>query len=58
MKVSILGEAISVLIEKYQFAVDQPWIQKPMSYALYHTWKEFDRIEPAKIESEVLLHRE
>lgn len=44
-KTDMLGKSISTLVERYQYAISQPWVIKPMSYALYHTWKAIDNIE-------------
>ena len=38
----ILQESISELTNVYSKAVKQEYILKPMAYALYTVWKEFD----------------
>ena len=38
-------EAIGDVFNLYQIAKDMDDIRKPISYALYHTWKEWDRKE-------------
>lgn len=35
-------EAVEMLKEKYEEAKKISYINKPLEYALYHTWKEFD----------------
>lgn len=38
-----LGRAIEFLKNTYTFAQTQEWIKQPLVYALYRTWKQFDR---------------
>lgn len=40
-----IGDAIVLLYEEYKRAKDIQWVNKPISYALYHTWKFFDEKE-------------
>ena len=42
-----IGDAMVMLYEEYK-AANSKHIRKPVSYALYQTWKHFDRIEKAK----------
>ena len=37
-----LEKAIELLKEEYEKAKNQPFVQKPLAYALYHTWKKVD----------------
>ena len=39
---SQIGRAVVDLIEAWQDAKDKEWILRPVSYALYHTWKKWD----------------
>lgn len=42
--------AIKRFIENYNKAKNLKWVQKPVSYALYHTWKWADTYEkPRKV---------
>lgn len=41
-KLTELGKAIKHLISVYDKAKELDYIQKPISYALYQTWKEWD----------------
>ena len=38
-----LDKAIKVLKEKYEKAKTIGWVRNPIAYALYHTWKAFDK---------------
>lgn len=38
-----LEKAIKVLTEEYKKAKKIGWIRNPMAYALYQTWKIFDK---------------
>ena len=40
-----IGKAIVCLYENYKKAVEDSSVMKPVSYALYQTWKYVDRIE-------------
>lgn len=45
-------DVIEKFIAHYKFALDSEYIAKPLSYALYHTWKYCDSHErPRKIEN-------
>ena len=37
-----LDDAIAILQKKYADALKQDWIKKPLSYAIYYTWKEIE----------------
>ncbi len=37
-----LEKAIELLKAEYEEAKKQEWVQKPLAYALYHTWKKVD----------------
>ena len=47
-KISPQGQAIIDIIEEYSIAVDSSYVRKPISYALYHTWKKWDKQEQAR----------
>jgi hypothetical protein len=48
-----IGKAIMNLIEEYDIAKDNEYVRKPISYALYHTWRRWDEKEkPRNVESE------
>lgn len=48
-----IGKAIDHLISEYFNAIQREYIQKPISYALYLTWKWVDGKEkPRKMEEE------
>ena len=38
-------DAISLFLRIYDKAIRTPYVQKPISWALYQTWKEFDKRE-------------
>ena len=38
-----IEEAIDLLRQEYEKAKQKPWVQYPMAYALYQTWKQVDR---------------
>lgn len=40
-----IGEALNFFIEKYRYAVLHDYIKKPLSWALYQTWKYCDEKE-------------
>lgn len=44
-KITPIGQAIVDLIETWQIAKDSSYVQKPISYALYHVWKQWDAKE-------------
>ncbi len=33
------------IIQEYLKALNQPYVKKPVSYALYQAWKKYDEIE-------------
>ena len=37
-----LEKAIKMLKEEYEEAQKQKWVQNPLAYALYHTWRKVD----------------
>ena len=43
-----IGKAVMNLIEEYGIAKDSGYIRKPISYALYQTWKVWDAKEKAR----------
>ena len=47
-KLSIVGQAMMDFFTEYELARDNNHIQKPISYALYHTWEKWDKMEKAK----------
>lgn len=44
MKVT-MGKALKTLYEEYEKALALKHVNKPISWALYHTWEEIDKIE-------------
>lgn len=44
-KVTPLGEVIVELISAYEIAKDSEYVMKPLSYALYQTWRKWDKTE-------------
>ena len=40
-----IGQAIVLLIEKYEYAKKQEWIINKVAWSLYQTWKEVDEKE-------------
>lgn len=52
-KLTELGKAIMHLISEYDRAKEADHIHKPISYALYQTWRRWDEKEkPREAESE------
>lgn len=45
MKYLNLGKAIGDFIEAYEDAIHTSGVSKPISYALYSTWKKWDEKE-------------
>ena len=37
-----IGKAITILVDKYEYAKTQDWIINKVAWALYQTWKEVD----------------
>ena len=49
MKYKKIGKAIGDLIANYEDAIHTDFVYKPISYALYQTWKKWDeKEEPRK----------
>ena len=46
-----IGQAIVLLIEKYEYAKKQDYIVKKVAWALYQTWKEVDEKEEKQNEN-------
>ena len=46
-----LGKVVDYFISEYNKAIDSAWVQKPISYALYQTWKWLDEKEKPRKES-------
>lgn len=40
-----IGKAVMNLIEEYDIAKDSGYVRKPISYALYQTWRRWDEKE-------------
>lgn len=48
-----IGKAVMNLIEEYGIAKDSGYVRKPISYALYQTWRRWDKTEkPREAEKE------
>lgn len=47
---SDFGKAVMTLIEEYGIAKDSDYVKKPISYALYQTWRKWDMREKPKQE--------
>lgn len=45
-----IGEAILILIKKYEYAQKNDYITKKVAWALYQTWKEVDMVEKGETE--------
>jgi hypothetical protein len=43
-----LEEAIEIVREEYQKAIDLPWVWSPIAYAMYEAWKRVDNAERQK----------
>lgn len=43
-----IGDAIIQLYEQYKIAKALDFVKKPISYALYQTWKLYDKIEKSR----------
>ena len=43
-----LEEAIEIVREEYQKAIDLPWVWSPIAYAMYEAWKRIDNAERKK----------
>ena len=50
MKYKKIGRAIGDLIEAYEDAIHISEIKKPISFALYNTWKKWDAKEESRRE--------
>ena len=44
-----IGKAVINLIEEYGIAKDSGYVQKPISYALYQTWRKWDKKEKPRM---------
>lgn len=52
-KLTDIGKAVMNVIEEYGIAKDSEYVRKPISYALYRTWRKWDEQEkPRTAESE------
>ena len=40
-----LGKTLDYLFKQLEYAKSQEWINKPLAWALYHTWKYVDEKE-------------
>ena len=47
-----IGKTIVLVYENYKSALENPIVRKPISYALYHTWKYVDSIEKEQIKEQ------
>lgn len=47
-----IWKVIVLLYENYKKALDQDFVMKPISYALYHTWKYVDKVEKSRMKGE------
>ena len=36
-------QVIDTFRDKYEKALALEWVKNPIAYALYHTWKQFDK---------------
>jgi hypothetical protein len=44
-KITPIGQAIVDFINEYTIAKETEYVKKPISYALYHTWRKWDKKE-------------
>jgi hypothetical protein len=49
MKYKKIGKAIGDLIEAYEIAIHTKEVYKPISFALYQTWKKWNEKEEPRI---------
>jgi hypothetical protein len=47
-RISEIGYAVMDLIEAYQIAKDCEYVRDPVCYALYQTWRKYDRARKEK----------
>ena len=47
-----IDKAIEVLKEYYKRTEQNKWVEKPISRALYLTWRDFNAIEPKRSKEE------
>jgi len=47
-RISEIGYAVMDLIEVYQIAKDCEYVRDPVCYALYQTWRKYDRARKEK----------
>ena len=45
-----LGRCIDYLMDRYKYGLAHDYIHKPMSWALYETWKWADHNEKSRVE--------
>ena len=50
-----IGQAIVLLIEKYEYAKKQDYIIKKVAWSLYQTWKEVDEKEEKQNERNICV---
>ena len=50
-RLSEIGKAVMNLIEEYGIAKESGYVRKPISYALYQTWKKWDKKEEEDADS-------
>ena len=50
MKYKKIGKAIGDLVEAYEEAIHNSGVYKPVSYALYQTWKKWNEKEESRKE--------
>ena len=48
MKYKKIGKAIGDLIEAYEAAIHDSGVNKPISFALYQTWKKWNEKEESR----------
>lgn len=51
-KLTDIGRAIMTLLDEYSNAKESDYVIKPISYALYQTWRIWDAKEKPRAESE------
>jgi len=47
-----IGKVIVLVYENYKKALENPIVRKPISYALFYTWKYVDGIEKERIQED------
>lgn len=43
-----LDEALEIVRDEYQKALELPWVWSPIAYAMYQAWKRVDKAERKK----------